>query len=821
MKATETPLNSFLSQTKTQFIIPVYQRNYDWTEEHCRQLFHDILDVGSNPGSTHFIGSIVFIHEGVYTTSEVKQLVVIDGQQRLTTFSLLYLALHKFAIENNMQEKADEINDTYLINKYVKEERSKLKLKQSDTNAKALRFLTTNNRPEDYSEYSKVINNFNYFRQNINLENLQTILDGLNSLLFVEISLERDKDDPQRIFESLNSTGLELSQADLIRNYILMGLNPADQIRIFENFWEIIEANAKLLEKEESRVSEFIRDFLTFKFKKIPNKNAVYDEFKSRFSIRDKTFYNETIQELKVFSLHYSKLINPGKEEDTEISKELKYINRLEINVSFPFLLPVYNDYTDNILDKTTFINILKLIQSYVWRRFILALPTNALNKMFLNLYSDINKSDYYHSIERALIKKKSIQRFPNNKEIEFALAEKDVYNIQTKNSIYFLELLENYNNKEHVIINDPNITIEHIFPQNPDDKWFDELDEFSIKEINEKFLHTISNLTLSGNNGALGNKIFSEKKVLNKDGKEQGYKFSRLWLNNYLNEIDEWNIDHIKKRYSILLDRFLNIWKYPDIEISDEYENEEDFNIFDAPDPRNKKLDYFIFKDEKIITNEVSKMYYHVIKTLFDENPSTFSHSDLKSVMGISSNANDLRAPFKINSSYYVESNIDNTNKFRRLKYILTKFDCEDELLINFSTGNYEDSESEEINREYWEEKASKMSIEILDNCFKFINEFITDTKLNYTKYYVGLSLISKPNNLARLMPKQSFLKAEIFLEDSSGWIKKLEAVGFDVLTNGRSNHSFKFRINYKDVFPNKELLTELFVSAYEYRKS
>ncbi|MDQ3022413.1 MAG: DUF262 domain-containing protein [Bacteroidota bacterium] len=191
MKANEVALNSFLSQTKTQFIIPVYQRNYDWTEEQCRQLFYDIMEVGNRPGSTHFIGSIVFIHEGVYTTSEVKQLVVIDGQQRLTTFSLLYLALHKFALENNKEEKANEINDTYLVNKYVKEESSKLKLKQSDNNAKALKFLSSNNNPEDYAEYSKVINNYNYFRENINNENFKIILNGLNSLLFVEISLER------------------------------------------------------------------------------------------------------------------------------------------------------------------------------------------------------------------------------------------------------------------------------------------------------------------------------------------------------------------------------------------------------------------------------------------------------------------------------------------------------------------------------------------------------------------------------------------------------------------------------------------------------
>ena len=819
MKANEVALNSFLSQTKTQFIIPVYQRNYDWTEEQCRQLFEDIVEVGSKTGSTHFIGSIVFIHEGVYTTSEVKQLVVIDGQQRLTTFSLLYLALHKFALENNMEEKANEISDTYLVNKYVKEENSKLKLKQSDNNAKALKFLSGNNNSGDYAEHSNVINNYNYFIENINHENYDIILNGLNSLLFVEISLERSKDDPQRIFESLNSTGLELTQADLIRNYILMGLEPSEQIRVFENFWEIIESNAKDHTKEESKVSEFIRDYLTFKTKKIPNKNAVYDEFKLRYSQRDSKFYNETIQELKDFSYHYNKLLNPSKEEDSGISRELHFISRLEISVSFPFLLPVYNDYVNNIIDQTTFLKVLKLVQSYTWRRFILGLPTNALNKMFLNLYSDINKDDYYPSLEWALVKKKSVQRFPNNKEIEVALAEKDVYNIQSKNSIYLLELLENFNNKEYVSVDNPDITIEHIFPQNPDDKWYDVLDEESINDFEEKYLNTIANLTLSGNNGSLGNKIFSEKKVLNKDGKEQGYIYSRLWLNQYLKEIDEWNIDNMKKRYALLLERFLQIWKYPDIDINEESEEDEDYNIMNTPDPRFKKLDYFIYNDEKIMTNEVSKMYYHVVKALVQENPSAFNLPEFREIVYLTSNPETLRTPYKINSSYYIESNIDSNTKFKRLKTLLTKFDKVEDLLINFSTKS-EESDNEVIDRDYWEEKSSRESLEILDACFKLINEVKPDTKLNYTKSYIGLSLISKHLNLAWLYPKHSFLKVRIFVEETDEWIKKLESAGFKVHLNGRQSDRFVFRINYKEILPNKILLKDLLVSAYEYCK-
>jgi uncharacterized protein with ParB-like and HNH nuclease domain len=816
MKASEVSLNSFLSQTKTQFIIPVYQRNYDWTEEQCRQLFNDILEVGGHQGQTHFIGSIVFIHEGVYTSSEVRQLVVIDGQQRLTTFSLLYLALYKFALENGMDEQANEINDTYIINKYVKEENSKLKLKQSDINSRAFKFLLTNTDPNNYGEYSNVINNYNYFRQNITLDIFKTIFAGLNSLLFVEISLERDKDDPQRIFESLNSTGLELSQADLIRNYILMGLEPKEQVRIFDNYWDIIESNSKDLNKEESRLSDFIRDYLTFRNKKIPNKNAVYEEFKARFKERDLKFYQEVIEEIKIFSFYYNKLLNPLKEPDPEIKRELSYINRLEINVAFPFLMPVYHDYSKNIIDKETFVKVLKLIQSFAWRRFILGLPTNALNKIFLTLYNDVVKTNYYSSIEKALVKKKSIQRFPNDKEIEIALAEKDVYNIQSKNKSYLLELLENFNNREFVAVDNPEITIEHIFPQTPDSKWFDELPKESFKVMQDIYLNTISNLTLSGNNGSLGNKTFQEKKVLNTEGKEQGYIYSRLWLNQYLKEIDAWNIENLQKRYSILLERFYKIWQYPDIVIDDDGEGDEDYNIYNAPDPRNKKLDYFIFRDEKIVTDEVAKMYYHVVKNLIEENPSLFNHPDLKAMIGLSTNPGDLRAAYKITSSYYLEANIDNNSKFRRLRLLLTQFNMEDELLINFSNPEIDDIEAEIKDREYWDSISSTESMSILDQCLTILQVIDPKLSFNFTQAYIGMIADHKVQNFILFVPKQTFIRAAIKVKNADKWLKELEEKGFKVLSISKRSGRMKFRITKEDILKHRDFISSLFVESY-----
>ena len=283
MKANELQVINFLQAPNVQFVIPVYQRNYDWTTVQCGELLKDILLVEAENRGTHFIGSIVFIHEGTYSTNEVKELVIIDGQQRLTTISVLYVALYRFAKDNDLLQEAERLYNMFLTNQYVQKEMNKLKLKQTDQNALAFNAILSSNENQ-FLTYSNVLENFNFFKSRINEENFQTILNGLNRLIFVEISLERGKDDPQRIFESLNSTGLALSQSDLIRNYILMDLPPTEQSKVFLEVWNPIEENAKDVTKQKSLVSEYIRDYLTLKNKKIPNKSKVYDEFKNLYS---------------------------------------------------------------------------------------------------------------------------------------------------------------------------------------------------------------------------------------------------------------------------------------------------------------------------------------------------------------------------------------------------------------------------------------------------------------------------------------------------------------------------------------------------------
>lgn len=701
MKANELPIINFLQAPNVQFVIPVYQRNYDWTNNECKELINDIIAVEQHNRGTHFIGSIVFIHEGAYSTSEVKELVIIDGQQRLTTINIIYVALYRYAKDNDLKNEADMLLNMYLTNQYVQKESSKLKLKQTDTNSLAFKAIM-NGTENEYGHYSNVIENFNYFKSVIAEESFPLIMNGLKRLIFVEISLERGKDDPQRIFESLNSTGLDLSQSDLIRNYILMDLDPKNQHRIFEQIWNPIEENAKDHVKQKSVVSDYIRDYLTLKNKKIPNKNNVYVEFKKLYDYKDEAYLQE-LENIKSLSVHYKKFINPSTAIDLNVRRELEYISRLEINVVFPFLLQVFEDKENGLISNEELIKILKLIQTYTWRRFVVGLPTSALNKIFMSLYSEIDPENYVESLAIALVKKKGTGKLPTDEDLKTALKDKDLYNIQSKNRNYMFELLENFNNKEYVDTSNENITIEHIFPQTPSEEWDQNITPDDFFMFKEKYLNTIANLTLSGNNGALSNKSFEDKKKMNRNDGEQGYNFSRLWLNSYLKNIESWDVQNYNNRFSLIYDRFLKIWAFPEVTIPTS-DNTDEQNIFDAESPTHKKLEYFIFENTRVEEEVIAQMYLYVIGKLYDKNAQLLLEAI--DIIKITREASDFRAPQPLKNSYFIESNIDSNSKFSTLKKLLTLFELEDDLLIK-----YADLESEKLQngpylrREFWKQ--------------------------------------------------------------------------------------------------------------------
>ena len=556
MKASEKKIKDLFSEAKTFFAIPVYQRDYNWQEKHCKQLFEDILNVGKDIDITsHFIGSIVYIHEGVYGIGE-KEFYVIDGQQRMITITLLHIALYH-RLKESKEEYADEIYELYLVNKFSKRD-IKLKLLPPEENLNILNKILEENweELEDYQDRN-IVKNYKFFKEiisNYSNEEIEYLLAGLDKIIYVDIALEKDKDDPQRIFESLNSTGLDLSQGDLIRNYILMDLEREKQNFVYKNLWLPIENNCKISLGNEIKnyVSDFIRDYLTLKSGKIPSKPKVFEEFKEFYDKKN----DKQLEDIKNFSEEYAHIIKPDTEKDKEIRKELENLKVLDQTVINTFLIGILRDYRENKIVKNEILEIFKLLQSYIWRRFITEKPSNALNKIFQGMYLKISKDQkYYKILEESLLN----QDFPTDDELKEALKTKNVYKDKEKLRYVFKEL-ENYNHNELIDFENEKITIEHIFPQKPNKSWKEKYSDYELEEM-KTFKDTISNLTLTGSNANLGNKSFLEKR--NDD--IHGYKNSKLYLNKYLGKLNEWNLSAMEGRFEELFKNIIKIWKRPE----------------------------------------------------------------------------------------------------------------------------------------------------------------------------------------------------------------------------------------------------------------
>lgn len=562
MKATETNCLKFLKEPK-QFVIPIYQRTYSWTLKQCQQLWLDITRAAVDETiSGHFIGSVVYIERGLYHVTSVPQLLIIDGQQRLTTLSILLAALGK-AIEasgDKLEISRKKIENYFLFNDQEEgEARYKLLLTQSDKET-FIRLIEERDLPSVTSR--RIVENYKYFEGQIRKQeiDLNSLYQGISKLIIVDIALDRDRDNPQLIFESLNSTGLDLSQADLIRNYVLMGLEPKEQAEIYNNYWYPMEQNFGQAGYSE-QFDRFIRDYLTLKskFGSIPNIRDVYTSFKSYVQDRKSISIKEIIADIHRYSKYFV-LLAFEQEKDLEIKQALADINALKVDVAYPFILEIYDDYIQSFLTKEELVGILKLVESYVFRRAICGIPTSSMNKTFATLSREIDKQNYLESIEVAFVCKDAYKRFPNDEEFRREFVVKDIYNFRNRN--YLLRKLENCGTKE--LVNVEQCTIEHIMPQNPklSKAWQVELGE-NWKEVHTKYLHTIGNLTLTSYNSELSDRSFLEKRNM-----KDGFADSPLRLNRMLAKLEHWNETEIKKRAEALADKAIKVWSFPSVKL-------------------------------------------------------------------------------------------------------------------------------------------------------------------------------------------------------------------------------------------------------------
>ena len=565
MKASERKITKLFSESDTVFSIPVYQRDYNWQEKQCQRLFKDILQTGKNEKvSSYFLGSIVYIHDGIYGVGE-KEFHVIDGQQRMTTLTLLFLAIY-FKLKGTILAKdADKIYNQYVVNPYSEKE-IKLKLLPPEENLYILNKISHNkfNELEAFQDRN-MLKNYLFFEkelENLSFEDMKHLSNGIEKLIYIDIALEKGKDDPQKIFESLNSTGLDLSQGDLIRNYILMDLERGEQNRIYKEIWIPIENNCKVSDGSEiiSYVSDFIRDYLTLKTEKISSKPKVFETFKSYYEKEN----DEKLEDMKKYSEAYSYIIKPSLEKDKEIQRELDYLKSLDKTVINTFLIGILKDYKDSILEKDELLNMLIILQSYLWRRYITEKPTNALNKIFQGMYGKISRSgNYYENLVDILM----AEDFPTDEELESALKLKNVYKDKEKLN-YVFKKLENYNHNELIDFDNEKITIEHIFPQKPNKAWKENYSDNELEQM-ISFKDTISNLTLTGSNSNLSNKTFHEKR----DDEVHGYRNSKLYMNKYLGRLEEWNLLSMEARFESLYDDIIKIWKRPEDKATNDME--------------------------------------------------------------------------------------------------------------------------------------------------------------------------------------------------------------------------------------------------------
>ncbi|MCM1160377.1 MAG: DUF262 domain-containing protein [Roseburia sp.] len=556
MDATKGNIYSILNGNK-QFLIPVYQRYYSWDIEQCRRLWNDIVDMQKKNKPGHFVGSIVNIAEQAMPTG-VQKYMIIDGQQRMTTLTLLLIALRDYAINH---PEDTNINSRRIDNMLLKnecesgDERYKLLLTENDRN---ILISLVEQKPIADGTTSRLLANHHFFTEQIEKNDLMPaeVYESIGKLQIVNITLDRAVDDAQAIFESLNSTGKELSESDLIRNYVLMGLENNEQCYVYENLWRPMELMFEY-EKQDSVMDRFFRDYLTMKLARIPKMDKVYEEFKSYHVNCEFSSVRELCQDLLTYTKYYTDMV--FIRSSNSIIKALYLdVNDLRMEVAFPFLLKVHNDYTEGIITEDNFIEILKMCISYVFRRSICDIPANSLNKTFATLRNEIKLDDYMNSIKAFFILRDDYKQFPDDDKFETAFVSKDIYNMRSRN--YILSHLENYNNKAPIVIE--NYTIEHIMPQNanPNDEWKKELGP-DWKEIQKTYLHTIGNLTLTAYNSEMSDKPFMVKMEM-----EGGFKESALRLNAYLVKLTEWNEKHIKERAKLLSDKAKKVWEYPNL---------------------------------------------------------------------------------------------------------------------------------------------------------------------------------------------------------------------------------------------------------------
>ena len=720
MKGSELRLIEYMEGSKKRFIIPVYQRNYDWKIENCKQLYDDLIQVIKNNSKTHFFGSIVSVYE---PSGRNTEFLIIDGQQRLTTMSLLFLAMYNLLEEKIIisedESLKDQIYEDFLVDKYQPQEK-RMKLKPIKNDQKA--FSKLFNSKDDYIKDSNLTINYSYFYERIQKQEItiDELFDAICRLEIINITLNNE-DNPQLIFESLNSTGLDLSEGDKIRNYILMGLPKQKQDEYYEKYWNCIEKCTKY------DVSSFIRDYLSVKQLVIPSQKKVYINFKKY--VEDSSLkIIEILEDLLSYAKRYNILLC-GKTSSKELNSCINRLNRLETTVTRPFFLEVLRLYDENQINLNEVAEAFSITESYLFRRTICDLPTNALNKIFLLLNREIMRydgtdSNYIEKLKFALLSKKDRARFPNDDDFSLMFTEKPIYQMNSKNKIYILERLENFGTLEDKDIyrhyDEGEYSIEHIMPQHLTPAWIKELGD-SYEEIHDTWLHRIANLTLTAYNSKYSNSTFVEKKTM-----KNGFEDSGIRLNTYVSKKDKWTLAELRDRNDYLLKRALDIWAFPSTNYKPQEKQLDSYTLDDeASFLSGRQIAKFVYKGTEQPVVSWVEMYTKVLRALYLEDKTIIAKIALSTgddlSMHFSTNKRIFKKCDEIGDNVYVQTNTNTQSKLSVLNRLYKLYGMNPTDLV-FYLRDSNDKEDEkgtrfEIRRKYWEYALKFIKEENFDN--------------------------------------------------------------------------------------------------------
>ena len=674
-----TKISDYFYGAKTLFIIPLYQRKYAWQQKHCSRLFEDLKKIHNEGIHSHFFGSIV----STKASETEDDLLIIDGQQRITTLSLLILAGLNAVANGDMQkgdEDIEEVRKNYLYAVRRRVDRQ-IKLKPIESDLEAYDALFENNSDE-FVKNSGITSNYQLFYQMIKASELTftDMIESIEKLIIIDICLD-SKDNPQLIFESLNSCGKDLEEADKVRNYLLMSLTPQEQEQYYHVYWGKIE---KLTDGEPTM---FIRDYLTIKRGVISNIDDMYFDFKS-YDEEARVERRTLLEDMLKYAQFYRQIVK-GETGNALIDRKLRQISYIGTTVHLPFLLSFFDYAVERGLSEDEKYAVLDVVENYWARRIICNYPANALQKMFAILHTDILKIYKRHELRQVeltlpysqilkyiLLRKQGTSAFPTDREVNEMFPARQIYRIPSSYRNFLFERMENENSPEanDTIVEkmkDGTFTIEHIMPQTLTPQWKQELGD-NWQEIHTTYLHTFANLTLTGFNISYSNHSFQEKKegyVDKKGNKVNGFDKSAFCLSNYLKHCDKWTLEEILERQKILLNNFLHLW--PMI-TSDYIPLEKEYELVSFDDDEfeltGRSIMGFRYRDERHQVWTWKQMLEQVSKMMYNENPSSMTYLASKDY-GVYESANKERS--KIADGCYVHSSCSTNTKRSILTYL------------------------------------------------------------------------------------------------------------------------------------------------------